>query len=243
MPAESSPDGHGRPGIAVSAINLGELLVVPRGHAHPREARFRLGGLDQLPQEGLGGLELLEFDETADLRRKGRVMFTADMSRAVTPGSARYPVRSIMADVAGQTLGVRYVTRQAGLSGALPYCPRSPRQSNQPTALGSRVPPAGALQRRSMIHWPPGPSPPGSGRPPGRRLYAEPEVTQRHHTGPFGQLDPHGVVRHHPCSCRVCHREPTRACQLWSHTPDGNVVAGPISAHAGSFWVGLGRTR
>ena len=111
MPAESSQDGHGRRGITLSAIHLGELLVVPRGHAHPREARFRLGGLDQLPQEGLGGLELLEFDETADLRRKGRVMFTADMSRAVTPGSARYPARSptrsIMADVAGQALGVR----------------------------------------------------------------------------------------------------------------------------------------
>jgi len=133
LPAESSPDGHGRPGIAVSAINLGELLVVPRGHAHPREARFRLGGLDQLPQEGLGGLELLEFDETADLRREGRVMFAADMSRAVTPGSARYPARpptrSITADVGGpQAVGVGYVTRQAGLSRALRSYPRSPRQ-------------------------------------------------------------------------------------------------------------------
>ena len=112
----------------MGAIDVGELLVVPRGHAHPREAGFRLRGLDQLLQEGLGGTELLEFEEQGDLRREGRVMFAADMSRAVTPGSARYPVRSIMADVAGQTLGVRYVPRQAGLSGALPSCPRSPRQ-------------------------------------------------------------------------------------------------------------------
>jgi len=117
LPAESSRDGHGRQGIALSAIDVGELLVVPRGHAHPREARFCLGGLDQLPQEGLGGLEVLEFDETADLRREGRVMLAVDMSRAVTHGSARYPARpptrSITADVGGPQ-AVRPVRHETG---------------------------------------------------------------------------------------------------------------------------------
>ena len=86
MPAESRQDGHGRRGVALGTVDVGELLVVPRGHAHPRETGFRLGGLDQLPQEGLGGTELLEFEEQGDLRREGRVVLAADLSEAVAHG-------------------------------------------------------------------------------------------------------------------------------------------------------------